>query len=266
MYREIIIGGIHIHTYGIMQALAFITVVFLMIREGKKKNISADTIYDIVFYILIGDIIGARLWFVIENWNLFANTPMDIIKIWQGGLTFYGGFIGGILGALLFIKQKKLNLKTMTDLLSSYLPIGIAIGRIGCFLNGCCYGKISLSFGIPYPTFQHPPAFYEQIQKGLITPDAKWTLPVIPTQIISSIDMLIAFVIIYLYKKSKHYIEGTIIYLFFVLYGLHRVFIDMFREYTGNALILKIMTLSQFTSIILIVFGTYMIIKTRKHI
>ncbi len=267
MYRWISIGDFHLHTYGIMQAIAFITVVFLMIKEGERLKIDKDIIYDFIFYIIIGEIIGARIWFVVENWSLFKYSPEDIIKIWQGGLTFYGGFIGGVIGGLLYIKIKKLNFNTFADLVGTYLPIGIGIGRIGCFLNGCCYGKVC-SWGLPYPTKQSPPAYIEQLQKGLIDPSAQFTLPVIPTQLISTTDMLITFFLIYFYKKSKYYIKGTVFPVFLILYGIHRFFIDFLREYTGNALILKIITLSQFTSIILIIIGIiwyYKLYKIKKQ-
>ena len=180
---------------------------------------------------------------------------MEIFRVWNGGLVFYGGFIGAVIAMFIYIKKYKLESVSIMDMLSPSLAIGIAVGRIGCFLNGCCYGKISYHWGISFPAKNFPPPYFDQLQKGLIKPGAPHSLPVIPTQLYSSLDGLIIFLIL-IFIASRVKIKGVLVSSLFILYGIHRFVIDFFRSYSGNALILKIMTLSQFVSLCIIVIGT----------
>ena len=257
------IGTFKIYSYGVMQAIAYIVGIYVAVYYGKKRGLDKDTVIDLSLWIVLGAVVGARLWFVLEDWQYFQGNFVEIFRVWNGGLVFYGGFIGAVIALFIYLKKYKLDSVSIMDMLSPSLAIGIAIGRIGCFLNGCCYGKISFTRGISFPAKDFPPPYIDQLQKGLIKPGAAHSLPVIPTQLYSSLDGLIIFLIL-IFLASKVKIKGILVSSLFVLYGIHRFVIDFFRSYSGNALVLRIMTLSQFISICIIIIGLTGLITSLK--
>ncbi len=250
------IGSLEIHTYGVMQAMAFFVAIFVGVRRARKVGIDPNVIFDLAIWVLISVVIGARIWYVVEHFAEYSENPFDILKIWQGGLVFYGGFIGGFVGSLLFLKIRKMNFTKLGDVVAPAMPLGIAIGRIGCFLNGCCYGRISETCGIPFPVKDLPPAYADQLRHNLIKPGAVESLPVIPTQLYAMLDNLVIFGILMFLSRKKPF-GGFLIWLFFGLYGLQRFFIDFFRYYEGAAKAFKFLTLSQITSIFIVILSAF---------
>ncbi|TES92916.1 MAG: prolipoprotein diacylglyceryl transferase [Candidatus Cloacimonadota bacterium] len=253
MFRTLFhIGSFEIHTYGMMQAIAFFTAIFIATRRAKKEGVDPNIIFDFAIWFLVSLVIGARLWYVIEHIREYSANPFDIFKIWEGGLVFYGGFVGGLFGGLLFLRIRKLSFTKIGDILAPSLAISVSIGRIGCFLNGCCYGRISERYGISFPSRGFPPAYADQLKQNLIKPGAAESLPVIPTQLFAVLDNLIIFTILIFLSRRKPF-QGFLIWLFFGLYGLHRFIIDFFRYYEDVAKVLGILTLSQVTSLVIII-------------
>jgi phosphatidylglycerol:prolipoprotein diacylglycerol transferase len=267
MFRTLFsIGSFEIHTYGVMQAVAFFTAIFFAVRRARKEGLNPNVIFDLAIWILISVVIGARIWYVAEHFGEYAENPFDIFKIWQGGLVFYGGFIGAVIGGLLFLRIRKLSFTKIGDTVAPSFAIGIAIGRIGCFLNGCCYGRISEACGISFPAKDFPPAYADQLRQNLIEPGAAQSLPVIPTQLYSSLNNLVIFALLLVLSRRKPF-DGFLIWLFIGLYGVHRFIIDFFRYYEGAAKVLRVITLSQMTSLFLIVFSIIaLIVLARKKV
>ena len=263
MHRIIFsIGNFHLYSYGLMMAIAFIVGLFVSVYISKKENIEKDIITDLAMWIIGGAIIGARLWFVIENFEYFNNDLLGIVRIWEGGMVFYGGFLGGVLGGIFYLKKHKLSIPLFADIMIPGFAIGISIGRIGCFLNGCCYGKVCNSghFCVEFPAKDFPPPYYDQLKSGLINPHATHSLPVIPTQLIaSSIAFFIFLILFFIYKKKLF--NGFILSIFLILYGLDRFFLDFLRYYSPDAMRFGFISLSQITSLFLIAFGVFYIIK-----
>ncbi len=258
-------GNLTLYSYGLMQAIAFIASLIVIFHLSKRSKISKDVLFDLSVYIIIGGIIGARVWFVVENFNIYKEDLISILKIWEGGMVFYGGLLGGVISGLFYIKRNKLDLLKVGDIINTAFPLGIFFGRIGCFLNGCCYGKISYRFGLRFPRENFPPPYQEQLEKGIIKPTDCCSLPVIPTQLVESFSMLfVFFILFYLYNKKRKF-DGMIFYLFFIIYGLERFFVDFLREYSKNALIFKIVSLSQVTSILIIIFSSIFLFITYKN-
>ncbi len=269
MWRYLIhTDSFSIPMFGVMAVIGFLVGFFILKKEAKRENIPIQNIESLAFWILMGVLIGGRLWYVLELWDYYRENVGEIFKFWEGGLVFYGGFIGGFFGALLYINVSKLDFKKISDIIAFPLSLTLAIGRIGCFLNGCCFGKETHSFiGVCFPKKDFPHAYISQVERGLISMEAEKSLPVIPTQIISSILLLIIFMILLFIRKRKPY-NGFLFHIFLLLYGLKRFSIDFFRHYEGNAFIFKYLTLSQILSIILIltgiVFISFNLIRVRK--
>ncbi len=157
------LGPVTIYSFGLMLVVAVLLCSFLLSKDAKALGISQEVIYDFVFWVILAGVLGARIFFIILNFSAFAADPKQIIMITNGGLAWQGGLVLGGLAGLFFAYQKKLSLSVLADLSAPYLALGQAIGRIGCFLNGCCYGR-ETSWGIYFPVHQsrlHPTQLYD---------------------------------------------------------------------------------------------------------
>jgi len=196
------IGPFTIYSYGMMVAIAFLFGIFIARQEAVRKNIKPDLVYDFSFYLLIGSIIGARVYYVLFfELKDFLAEPLSIFKVWQGGLSIHGGIFGGILAGFIFSKVHKASFWTLADLISPSLILGQTIGRIGCFLNGCCFG-ISIK---PFCGLKsHPTQIYELV-----------------------LDF-IGFLLLWNFRK-KVKLQGGLFLLYIMIYSVVRLIVSRFR-------------------------------------
>lgn len=157
------IGSRAVYWYGIMVALGFMACVAHLtisgIREGRPPGFGSD----LAFWLMLSGIIGGRVAYVGANLDFYLQNPMDIFRVDQGGLIFYGGFIGAFIAGIVFARIRQLNILALADYAIPVLPLGHAFGRIGCFLNGCCFGGIT---SLPWSVCReginrHPVQLYE---------------------------------------------------------------------------------------------------------
>ncbi|MEA3306120.1 MAG: prolipoprotein diacylglyceryl transferase, partial [Candidatus Omnitrophota bacterium] len=169
-------GKLRIYSYGVMVALGFLIALYFAAREAKRAGIAPEKMFDIGLQAILFGIISARALHVFVNLSYYAASPLDIIMINKGGLAFHGGLFGGILAVWYYIKRNKMNLWKTADVIIPYVALGQSIGRIGCLLNGCCYGTpTQLPIGISFP--------------GRL-------LPLHPTQVYSSVFLFLMFIVL----------------------------------------------------------------------
>ena len=210
------IGGLPIHSYGVFLAIGFVVAATLAVYRFKQQYRDPYIVLDLVLAAVVGGIIGARLFYVIGNPSQL-NSWLDIFKIYAGGLVFYGGLLFGLVLALLVGRWRHLRFWTTMDLAGLCVPAALAIGRIGCFLNGCCYGKpTSLAWGITYP-----------LSSGII--GARH-----PTQIYELVLDLILFGLLW-WKKDSFEREGTLFWFFALGYAVIRFTMEFFRYHTTTS-------------------------------
>jgi phosphatidylglycerol---prolipoprotein diacylglyceryl transferase len=251
MHRILVqIGPLTVYSYGLMLALAFMAGMYLAQKRARYAGIDPQLVLDLTFNILLSSVIGARLFYVLLNWDYFKDNLLKALKVWEGGLVFYGGLLLALAVTGVFLRRHKISFWAITDVFSPSLALGIAIGRIGCFLNGCCYGKISEQGGICFPAAENAPAFVEHVAKGLVSPAAAYSLPVIPTQIYDSLSGLIIFVILLFLERRKRF-SGFLFLCFMLLYSVSRFYVESLRSYEQNFIILGGITVSQLISLIL---------------
>lgn len=209
------IGPFTVHTYGVAMALAFLAGLLLIHHEAKRKGFNPEIAYDVVLFAMLGGIIGARLIYVAYYWRDFAANPAQVFAIWTGGLIFYGGLIGGVLAVLAVIKFRKLSVGKVADMAAPAMAIGSAIGRIGCFANGCCYGKETSSFlGV---TYTNELASARPLGVSLY-----------PTQLFEvAYNLLILGILWWARPKLKS--DGLLFWMYVTLYGFFRFIIEFFR-------------------------------------
>ena len=226
MHPELLnLGPLSIKTYGACMAAGFAICWWLIEKLSGRKDLG-----NLLVALMISGVVGSRIAYVIENWNSqFAGNPVQVLRIWEGGLVFYGGLILAIVTYFIWCRFAKLSALATADLLCAVLPLGHAFGRIGCFFYGCCYGKLSSSpLAVSFPV--HSPAWYEQLHAGLITTDAKGSLPVLPTELFEAGALLALFaVVVTVYVKFSRGRTGIVAGTYLALYALIRFGLEYLR-------------------------------------
>lgn len=273
MYPTLIeIGPVPIHAYGFMMATAFITGMFLLRRQASSEGINPDIIGDGAFWALILGLIGSRVGHIVMFPSHYSWTdPKGWIAIWQGGLVFQGALPVGIAFIYFWAKKHKIGFLFLLDFSVPVLVLGHGIGRVGCFLNGCCYGGPTESFiGVRFPRFPADdtlsatgsPAFVDHFRRGLIEHDALLSLPIHPTQLYSFVGLvLISGVLLYLRKNWRPF-DGSILAAYLILYGLFRFLLEFIRA-DHNPTHLGAFTDQQVISIALFLLGIFILVALR---
>lgn len=180
------IGGLTLHWYGVLVALGFIAALWTASRRGLLAGLSAEKVADSGPWLIIGAIVGARIVYVVQYWDeSFAGHPdklKEIFAIWKGGLVFYGGLMGSSLACVIFAFKNKIPLWRLSDVLAPSIALGHAFGRIGCLMNGCCYGReCTLPWAIhfpaghkTYPLGVHPTQVYESLLNFALYAGLAW--------------------------------------------------------------------------------------------
>ncbi len=221
------IGTIQIYWYGIFMALAAIAGLlnWTWLGKGTKRNFNFCS--DMLFWIMVAGILGARLAYIAANLQYFIDYPSQIIRIDQGGLIFYGGLIGASISLILFARYKNEKPMDIIDFAITSIPLGHALGRIGCFINGCCYGSISHGpLAVTYP--KGSLAWEHQTELGLLKTTATHCLSVHPVQLYEATLGLLTFAILHVvYKRHKN--QGTVLATYLLIYSAVRFSLEFFR-------------------------------------
>lgn len=245
------IGPLTIHTYGFLIAIGFLVALWLAVREAKKKNVSQDKLIDLAFYCLLSAIIGSRLFFIFTNGGYYRDHPADMLKIWEGGLVFYGGLIFAVPTALWFIRRAGLQLWKTFDLFAPSIAIGHAIGRLGCFCAGCCYGKPAE--GLPWAVIFTDP--HSLAIRGV---------PLHPSQIYESAGEFLNFLILIMLRKRQTF-EGQLFWVYIMNYAVIRSVVEIFRGDEVRGFIVRGISISQGISFLLFASAAFMLLKLKKQ-
>jgi phosphatidylglycerol:prolipoprotein diacylglycerol transferase len=244
------IGPLELHAYGLMLALAFFAGIWLAARRAPRRGVSSEAVYDTSLVIVFAAIIGARLMYVVFHGDEI-HTLFDVIAVWRGGLTMYGGVIAAMLAAWFTLRRREIPFLRMADIMAPSLGLGLFLTRIGCFLNGCCYGKpTDLPWGITFP----PDAFGGRIYGDV---------PLHPAQLYSSLSGLIILLLLLLYDRRAR-AEGQVFAVYLLLAGLARFALDFVRSYEANVYILGPLTVNQLISVGSCLLGLLLLAITRR--
>jgi len=232
------IGGIHIYSYGLMLFISFIVGIWLVERRASKFGVESKTVTDLALWILLGVVVGSRLFYVAFHWPEFKDDLVGIGAFWRGGLAglmFFGGFLGALAAGLIFARVKRLPAVKMLDAAAPAIVLGEFFTRIGCFLNGCCFGRpTGCALGIEFPL--HSPAGATFPHQGIH-----------PTQLYSSLAGLLLFLLA-LWLERRHLKDGVLFSILLILYSLFRFGIDFVRYYEdasnfwGNQVVALVLT------------------------
>ncbi|MBN1155437.1 prolipoprotein diacylglyceryl transferase [candidate division KSB1 bacterium] len=252
------IGSLEIHSYGLLLALSFLFGIILATYRAKKQGVNPDKIMDLSIIIVISAILGSRFLYVIAHLEEFRGHWLDTINPFQSngqigiaGLTMLGGFIASLLFGILYLYIKKLPILKICDILVPSVGLGIFITRIGCFLNGCCYGvPTNVPWGMIFPPECAAGYHFTGIS-------------IHPAQLYSSFYGLVIFVATLLLDRKKKF-DGYLLSWFLILYGISRLTVDFFRYYEDSMVLFTIgdnpISLNQGISFIMIIAGVAMIV------
>lgn len=208
------IGPVTLRTYGLLLALGFTLALGLAWRRARGKGLDPDMVLDLGFWLILSAILGSRLLYVIQYWSYYLAKPWRILMIWEGGLVFFGGLIGAVITAIVYLRLRRAPALAVGDLLAPSIALGQGIGRLGCFAAGCCYGA---PFGGGWAvTFTDADCL------------APVGVPLHPTQLYMSAADFLNFGLLLLIDRRRKF-EGQVFFSYLIIYGSARFMLEFLR-------------------------------------
>jgi phosphatidylglycerol---prolipoprotein diacylglyceryl transferase len=240
------IGPVPIRSYGLMLWIALMMGLIWVLRGVKRTDIKSEYVIDAALYALLAGIVGAHLTSILLDLPFYWRNPSEIIGLWNGifspagglrGLSFHGGLVGAILAVVFYTRRKGIRFLAMADVMSPGLALGYGIARIGCFLNGCCYGMpTSLPWGVRF----HVDAFSTEL-----------TPPSHPTQIYAMLASLAILGLLTMVQRRQRFV-GQVFFSYLAMYAVYRFLIEFLRKgVTADVLFLGL-TEAQIVSLIML--------------
>ncbi|MBU3214861.1 prolipoprotein diacylglyceryl transferase [Clostridium estertheticum] len=227
---------VKIYGYGLMIMIGILSALFLLSCRSKKEQYNEDNVWDMAILTIICGVIGGKVMYIITDIKEVLQNP-SVLKDVGNGFVIYGAILGGILGIYIYSKKKAWNTLSVLDLLVPSLPLAQGFGRIGCFLAGCCYGKVtSLPIGVEFNNSPFAPA----------------NVFLIPTQIFSSIfDFMLALFLLWYDRRERK--KGRVFSLYLIIYSVGRFLIEFLRGDPRGSV--SILSTSQFISLFVLIIG-----------
>ncbi len=236
------LGPLRFYSYGLLIAVGFLAANALAAKRAAAAGLDPGRIQGVALTALITGLSGGRLAYVLLRWDLFRNNPLEILRLDHGGLVFFGGLAAGLLGGVWAIRRAGMPAARTVDLLIPPVALAHAFGRVGCFLNGCCYGKFTLlPWGVRFPGEEfrrHPTQLYEAL----------------------------ALVAIFLFLKRlerRGPPAGTVLLAYGLSYGLWRFFVEFLRG--DNPPIVLGLTVFQWISMGVMLVSGILLLRKRGH-
>ncbi len=250
------LGPLHIRWYGLMYILGFAASYFLVLRQINSLGYQQlkDHFENINFILILCVVLGGRLGYVLfYNFSYYLNHPLEIPATWSGGMSFHGACIGLILGGFIYCRRNKINFWKAADIYAVTIPIGLGLGRIGNFINGELFGRVSdvpwamvFPYGGSLP--RHPSQLYEALLEGAVLFCILWTLRKKP------------------YRQNSPWPHGSLMALFIILYGFFRIIVEFFREPDAHiGFIAGMVSMGQLLSLVMIGGGTLLFVVRKRQ-
>ncbi len=233
------IKGYTLRTYGLFVAIGVLVAYNYVRYQGyKRKKIDIIFLNNFLFYTILIGFLGARTLYVLLNLDYYKTNLLSVIKFWEGGLVFYGGFVSGLIFGIIYVLIHKKNLFDIMDICTPAVYLGLSIGRIGCFFAGCCYGKPTESFlGV---IFTHPESL------------APLGIKIYPTQLFESAYAFLIFLISH-YFLVKEKFRHRIFFIGGILYSICRFIVEFYRGDDRGGFLFGILSPSQVISMIVFI-------------
>ena len=242
---------IPIHTYGLMIAIGFLLAIYAVRKLAVRNQVNPDLVSDLSFWLLVYGFIGARALFVFTRFEDYLSNPLDILKVWEGGLVFFGGLISSTIYAIFFFRRHRLSAWKMIDVLSPGVVLAHAFGRLGCLGAGCCYGKpTGGSWGIRFQS-----ELVDLSHRGVLLH---------PVQLYESAALFILFGGMMYISRHRRF-EGQVGLTYFMIYPIVRSIVETFRGDVIRGFVIEdVLSTSQFISILIFATAAFVLFKRLK--
>lgn len=222
------LGPLSVRTYGLLLAVSFLVGIILALRRSRARGLDQNKMINMSLLIMLAGIVGARIMYVIPHWNEFSANPLDIVSPFQSsgsigltGLTMYGGFIAAVLVSILYLRVNRLSVWKACDAFAPSIALGIGISRVGCFMNGCCFGLPTESaLGVVFPAFSAAGSFYPDVALH-------------PAQLYNAVLGFGLFGLL-LWLDRKPRFDGFIFAVLLISEPVTRFIVDLFRYYESS--------------------------------
>ncbi len=246
------IGPLHFRWYGLMYVLAFVATYFIIRSESRRKQLSltSDDAADLVFYGAMGVVLGGRIGYILfYNLGFYLSNPLKLFAVWEGGMSFHGGFLGVMLAFWLYARRKKIPYLSLIDMAALSAPVGLGLGRIGNFINGELYGRpTDAGWGMIFPGSdgvpRHPSQLYEAFLEGIV----------------------LFLIVLFVSRGSK--VNGVTTCAAIAGYGLFRFIVEFYRQPDAQiGLFFGLLSEGQLLSLPMFIVGLFAaILLTRHHL
>lgn len=228
-----------VYSYGFMIALGIIVAFYVALKKSKKLGFDADKLSGLFMWVILASFIGGKIFFFLEDIQKYINDPSKIGRAMQGGFVFYGSLIFAIPTIIWWLRREKVKVRPFLDVLAFAGPVVHSIGRIGCFLAGCCHGKVCDSpLGV---TFSHP----DSLANPLNT-------PLYPTQLFDIAVNLIILITVFVVERKQKF-EGQLFLIYLMMYGVGRSIVELYRGDEARGFVFGgLLSHSQFIALLII--------------
>ncbi|MSO48732.1 MAG: prolipoprotein diacylglyceryl transferase [Acidobacteria bacterium] len=249
------VGDWPVYSYGVLLAAAYLVGLQLGVVRARRAGVDPAKVMDLGIYLIIAALVGAKLMLIAVDWEYFRSQPRELLSLVRAGGVFYGGLILSVTVGLLLVRRYKLPVWTTADLMAPGIALGHVIGRFGCLLAGCCYGRPT---DVPWAiTFTNPLA-----ATNVGTPLG---IPLHPTQLYDAGAELLILAVLLLTERKGRPFAGRTFWAYLMLYGISRFVIEFYRGDAGRGTVMAGLSTSQFVSLLLVPLSLTMLAWLRRR-
>ncbi len=262
-----------LHTYGVAIAVAFLVAIFLGTRTAARSGEDPDKVRDLCFWLLVSSLIGARLVFIATNVPDYVRLCREehdcwrALRVWEGGLVFYGGFFGALAVAVYYTRRHAMSFWRTADILAPSVALGHFFGRLGCFAAGCCWGKEAtgraLLWAARFPS--ESLAFQDYVARGALPDGAELTPPLHPVQLYEALGELALFFALSVLGRRKRW-DGQVLVAWLLGYALLRFTVELYRGDAARKFVAGALSTSQFLALVAALVAVALLVWRRTHL
>ena len=262
-----------LHTYGVAIAVAFLVAIFVGTRTAARTGEDPDKVRDLCFWLLVSSLVGARLVFIATNVPDYARLCREehdcwrALRVWEGGLVFYGGFFAALGVAVYYTRRHAMNFWRTADILAPSVALGHFFGRLGCFAAGCCWGKeatgTALAWAARFPA--ESLVFQDYAARGALPSSADVTPPLHPVQLYEAFGELVLFFALSLLGRRKRW-DGQVLVAWLLGYALLRFVVELYRGDAVRKFVIGSLSTSQALAIVAALFACALLAWRRSHL
>jgi phosphatidylglycerol---prolipoprotein diacylglyceryl transferase len=262
-----------LHTYGVAIAVAFLVAIFVGTRTAARSGEDPDKVRDLCFWLLVSSLVGARLVFLATNVPDYVRLCSEehdcwrALRVWEGGLVFYGGFFAALAVAVVYTRRRGMNFWRTADILAPSVALGHFFGRLGCFAAGCCWGKEAsgraLAWAARFPA--ESLVFQDYVARGALPASAEVTPPLHPVQLYEALGELALFFALSLLGRKKRW-DGQVLVGWLLGYALLRFVVELYRGDAVRKFVIGTVSTSQALAIFAALFATVLLWWRRAQI